>query len=319
MTAPPLISIVIPAFNAAPVLGETLRSVRQQDYPLFEAIVVDDGSTDATASVARAVAAEDPRFRVLTQTNRGISAARNAGVAAARGAWIAFLDADDVWFPHKLACQMQSAQDRPSANFIFSNYYRWDGNQDLELRQAAHKPLQMGRFSKELVRFNLVGTSTVMVKSERLAQAGPFDEELTPAEDWDAWLRLAEAGCSALWIPEPLARYRIWAGNVSAQKLEMARATVQVLQKRLAQCRDHRWRRWYQRSLAVARGNLEFATVRPELDRHPDALARATDRAWRACPWRLKWLLWTIGVRCPERLGGHAFRQHVRQHIIARW
>lgn len=317
MTAPLLISIVVPAFNAASVLGDTLRSVQQQDYPHIEAIVVDDGSTDATASVAQAVAAEDPRFTILTRSHRGIAAARNAGVAAARGTWIAFLDADDVWFPHKLSCQVQRAQERPSANFIFSNYYRWDGERDIELRHAGHDPLR--RFPQELARFNLVGTSTVMVTAELLARVGPFDEALTLAEDWDLWLRLAEAGCSALWIPEPLGRYRTWGGNTSARKLEMAGATVRVLEKRMAQCGDRRWRRWYQRSLAVARGNLEFATVRPLLDGHPGALARATDRAWRACPWRLKWLLWTVGVRCPERLGGHLFRQHVRQHIEARW
>ena len=96
MTSQPLISIVIPAFNAASVLDGALRSVQQQQYPHFQALVIDDGSTDGTATVARPFVDEDRRFILLQQPNRGVSAARNAGVAAARGEWIAFLDADDV-------------------------------------------------------------------------------------------------------------------------------------------------------------------------------------------------------------------------------
>lgn len=319
MSSQPLISIIIPAFNAASVLGDALRSVQQQDYPYFETFVVDDGSTDETATVARSFVEQDRRFVLLQQANGGISAARNAGLAAAHGEWIAFLDADDTWFPDKLARQVQCLHDAPAVDFVFSNYYLWDGQNDLRLRDAAHKHFRMEDFTRLLVRFNLLGTLTVMVRQEVMSRVGPFDPELALAEDWDMWLRLAEAGCVARRIPEPLARCRIWPGNVSKQTFRMAQATVRVLEKRLAHCQLETWRRTYQQSLAIARGHLEFAAVRPLLDTQPESLPPAALRAWRAYPWRLKWLVWYMAVRCPGLLGGNFLTRIVHRNIRARW
>lgn len=319
MTSQPLISIVIPAFNAASVLGGALRSVQQQQYPHFQAVVVDDGSADGTAKVARPFVEQDRRFALLQQPNRGVSAARNAGVAAACGEWIAFLDADDLWLANKLARQVQCLHDSPDANFIFSNYYVWDGQRDLRLRYADRKHFPMGDFTHRLIGFNLLGISTVMVRRDLLSRVGLFDSDLDPAEDWDMWLRLAEAGCRARGIREPLARYRIWPGSASNQSLRMAQATVRVLHARLAQCSLSTWRRAYRRSLAVARGRLEFAAIRPLLDTHPESLPLAAFRAWRACPWRLKWLAWYVAVRWPGVLGGTFLTERVHRKIKATW
>ena len=319
MSARPLISIIIPAFNAASVLGDALRSVQQQQYPHFEALVVDDGSADETAAVARSFVEHDQRFVLLQQAHRGISAARNAGLAAARGEWIAFLDADDTWLANKLARQVDGLHDSPEVNVIFSNYYLWDGQNDLRLRDAEDKQLDMADFRHLLIRFNLLGTTTVMVTQEFMSRVGPFDPELHLAEDWDMWLRLAEAGCRALRIREPLARYRIWPGNISRQTLSMAQATVRVLEGRLAQCQEEMWRRSYRRSLAIARGNLEFAAVRPLLDTRPELLPPAALRAWRGCPRRLTWLVWYVALRCPGVLGGNVLTPMVHRKIQARW
>lgn len=319
MSSQPLISIVIPAFNAASVLDDALRSIQHQQYRHFEAIVIDDGSTDDTASVVRHFVAQDRRFVLVQQPNRGISAARNAGLAAARGEWIAFLDADDTWFPDKLTRQVQCVHDFPEVDFIFSNYHQWDGQNDLRLRYAAHKHFPMGDFTRLLIRFNLLGTLTVMVRQDVMSRVGQFDPELALAEDWDMWLRLAEAGCRVRRIREPLARCRIWPGNTSKQKLRMAQATVRVLEKRLAHCRLDTWRGPYQQSLAIARGHLEFAAVRPLLDTRPESLPPAALRAWRAYPWRLKWLVWYMAVRCPDFLGGNFLTRIVHRNIKARW
>lgn len=318
MQSQPLISIIIPAFNAASVLGVALRSVQEQQYPYFEALVIDDGSADDTETIARPFVEQDPRFVLLQQPNQGVSAARNAGLAAARGEWIAFLDADDMWFANKLARQVQCLRDSPEVDLIFSNYYLWDGRTDLRLRYAEHKQFPLGNFA-QLIRFNLLGISTVMVKQDLLSRVGGFDSELDPAEDWDLWLRLAEAGCRTGRIREPLARYRMWSGNTSKQTVRMAEASVRVLQKRLTQCHLKTWRRSYRHSLATAQGNLEFAAVRPLLDTRPELLAPAALRAWRACPRRLKWLVWYAAMRCPSFLGGSFLKQIVHRKIRARW
>ena len=104
----PLVGVVVPAYNAAATLDETLRSVRAQTHRALEIIVVDDGSLDDTAAIARRHAAEDERVRVLCQANAGVAAARNAGWQSSRADLIAFIDADDLWAPTKIERQLQA-------------------------------------------------------------------------------------------------------------------------------------------------------------------------------------------------------------------
>src|SRR4029077_13002944 len=104
----PLVSVIVPCYNAAPFVQATIRSVLRQSWSHLEVLAVDDGSTDATFQIVEAIAADDPRVRpIRLARNHGSPAApRNAGVAAARGEWVAFLDADDLWHPRKLELQM---------------------------------------------------------------------------------------------------------------------------------------------------------------------------------------------------------------------
>ena len=113
---PPLVSIVTPVFNCGSVLADTLESARAQTFRDFEVIIVDDGSTDDSAAVARRFCEMDPRFSLVQQSNAGVSAARNTAIPRARGEWIAFLDGDDIWFPEKLAVQMRLSREDPRAN-----------------------------------------------------------------------------------------------------------------------------------------------------------------------------------------------------------
>src|SRR5277367_606695 len=97
MTTSPPVSVIIPVWNGATVLLETLRSLQVQTYANFEAIIVDDGSTDDTAAIAQKFCETDPRFSLIRQANGGVSAARNTAIERAQGEWLAFLDGDDVW------------------------------------------------------------------------------------------------------------------------------------------------------------------------------------------------------------------------------
>jgi len=123
---PAMVSIIMPAFNATLTLPHSLASVRQQNYPYWELLVIDDGSSDNTAAYTAEQARNDPRIKLIRQTsNQGVAAARNAGIAAAQGQYIAFLDADDLWLPNKLSRQITAMQEN-SATVSMTAYYRFN-------------------------------------------------------------------------------------------------------------------------------------------------------------------------------------------------
>lgn len=295
----PRITIIIPAFNAESFLAETLASVQRQTFRAFEAIVVDDGSADRTGEIARQFAEQDGRFVLLRQTHAGEAAARNLALKRARGEWVAFLDADDVWLPEKLAAQLDLLAEEPRANLLFTDCFLWDGRNDFDRRYANPHKFPDGDASRRLIYFDLFATSTVMLKREMVDAVGWFDAELPPAEDWDLWLRVAERGLCVKGVQRPMARYRSWPGQISRDKVRMCKANVRVLEKALARPQSALRRRAYQRSLRIARGNLELASARPLIETQPRAVPAAALRAWRHCPIRLKWLLWYIAALWP--------------------
>jgi glycosyltransferase involved in cell wall biosynthesis len=183
----PTVTVVIPTYNLASLLPEAVASVRTQQWPNLEIIVVDDGSTDATESVLNSLA-NDSDLRWFRQDNAGAAAARNRGIAEARGDWIAFLDADDVWLPGKLTAQFGELEKRPNAAFSYTDVtLRFATGEESDLACGnADQPLLM-----QLLGGNLFATPTVVVRRECLREVGLFDEQLRTGEDWDLWLRLA--------------------------------------------------------------------------------------------------------------------------------
>jgi glycosyltransferase involved in cell wall biosynthesis len=121
-------SILMPVYNHAAYVGEAVASVRAQDREDWELIVVDDGSTDGSAGVAEEAAGGDGRIRILRQSNAGPAAARNLAAAEARGAWLAFLDSDDVWYPHALAAYGEAIAADPAADFFHGYRHRMDAD-----------------------------------------------------------------------------------------------------------------------------------------------------------------------------------------------
>jgi glycosyltransferase involved in cell wall biosynthesis len=316
----PLVSVVIPAFNAGSVLTETLSSVREQTFRDFEVIInADEGSTDDTIAVARRFSETDPRFIVTVQPHSDISTARNKAVELARGEFIAFLDSDDIWLPEKLATQVALFDGEPRVDLTFTNYFLWDGQRDFNVRYRDHKWLPDGEILRELVCVNLFGTSTVMARRKALLDAGLFDPQINACEDWDMWLRMAEHGLRVRGTREPLARYRVWPGNVSGQKVKSCTGDTMVLEKNLQLTRHPELCPLYKRSLARARGNLELARARLMLDASPEDVPPAILRAWRICPGRLKWLLWYLLASWPKILGGHAAARIVHRKLIQKW
>ena len=212
----PKISIVIPAFNAASFLGQTIASVSAQSFDDFEIIVVDDGSTDATAEIARTA---DSRVRVVQQHNQGIAVARNVGLSKCLGEWIAFLDHDDIWHPHKLKVQTEVLERDSGCGIVYGEFLRWNPltppqflDEPLESRHIV--PGLSGFIFPQLIQTNWVLLSTAVVRRSVFDAVGGFDPAMPPADDWDLMLRAAEH-FRFVKLAQPLALYRVHPGQTS--------------------------------------------------------------------------------------------------------
>src|SRR5437773_3361686 len=184
-----LVSVVIPTFNSADYLAQAIQSVLVQTYQDFEIIVVDDASTDHTEEVLRPFA---KRICYVRQDRGGPSVARNRGILQARGEMIAFLDADDVWRPTKLARQVEFLDYYPEACLVYTDFTRGpQPGSNNESRLQAFKPRDSTQAFQGLLEENFIATPTVMVRRSALARSGLFDPKLRGSEDLDLWLRLA--------------------------------------------------------------------------------------------------------------------------------
>lgn len=212
----PRVTVITPAYNAEPYIAETIRSVRAQTIAEWELIVQDDGSTDNTVAAARAAAEGDPRVRILTAPRGGRPAiARNRAIAHAQGEWIAFLDADDLYRPHKLETQLADLQ-RTAARWGFANtHIMGDDAQNPPGLNYPESWRPARPFFPQLLTGDGVPCLTLIVHRDELA-VPPFDEDegLTAVEDWDLALRLAERSEPHYW-PQPLADYRIVPSSAS--------------------------------------------------------------------------------------------------------
>lgn len=190
------VSVVIPTFNRADLLGTALASVLKQSYPAYEIVVVDDCSTDGTRQVVEAF--RDGRIRYIRhERNRGGSAARNTGIRAAIGDYIAFLDDDDEWEPNKIEVQLRALENW-DAVLCTSNVVHGGLRRYRDRKQVTLEDLRRGEFTSG-------GTGVLMARADMLKET-MFDEELPRYQDWDLFIRLAKV-CRIGYLNEPLVRY----------------------------------------------------------------------------------------------------------------
>ncbi len=224
------LSVVIPAFNAARTIRSAVRSTLSQTAPVLEVIVVDDGSTDATAEVVGAIA--DPRVRLVSRANGGPSAARNTGIAAARGEWVAFLDSDDLWLPRYVETASAALTAAPNPGFAYTDAYVFHSGRGQVKRGSAMDaldppPPDRAGFLAALLRRNFVFTSATVPAAVLSAVAG-YDESLPLSEEYDLWLRILVAGFDPVWMGGRLAIYRMHPGQTSHQILAMKKTAARV-------------------------------------------------------------------------------------------
>ena len=204
-SATPAVSVIIPAYNEAATIGAAIDSVIAQHFTDFELLVIDDGSTDRTAEIAREHA--DHRTAIHSFANQGLAASRNRGIRKARGRYIAFLDADDLWLPDKLARQHRILSEQQDAALVYS----WTdciSEQGEFLRHGSHVCCAGHVYDRLLSRNFLDNGSSAMVRARIFDDIGLFNEDYPAGEDWDMWLRIAwryPLACS----PHPDVLYRV--------------------------------------------------------------------------------------------------------------
>lgn len=227
-----LVSVIIPAYNAARYLDDTLRSAVAQSHSHIEIVIVDDGSTDSTLSIAKDWAERDTRVRVISQPQRGVAAARNRAIEAARGDFIAPLDADDLWFPRKIERQLQRFAESTSKVGVV---YTWTTLIDSDNRCTGimHKKIREGDVFADLLASNIVGHSSgALIRREALAgvayNSSLRDRGAQGCEDLDVYIRIAEHWLYAC-VPEFLVAYRIHVGSMSNDYTAMGRSVDRVL------------------------------------------------------------------------------------------
>lgn len=194
----PLVSVIIPAFNASCYINEAVESVMNQNYQNLETIVIDDGSTDNTVKCVLS------RFGtgviIIQQENEGPSSARNRGIEAAKGKYIAFLDADDTWFPDKISEQVNLMETYPDVGMVFGNAVTLKDGIEAEKSHFEQEGLDQAYFGdpvyfkeafKKLFQKNIIMTQTVMVRASVLEKTGGFNADFRFAEDFLLWLEIA--------------------------------------------------------------------------------------------------------------------------------
>jgi len=227
----PLISVIIPVFNSEKTIRETIESVLKQSFTDFELIVVNDGSQDTTLEII--IQIKDPRLKVFSYSNAGVSATRNRGISQATGKYISFLDSDDLWTSDKLESQLKALQANPQAGVAYSwtNYIDESG----KFLYSGNKVVLNGNVYEQLLLQNFIESgSNVLIRREALNQVGGFDESLFGPEDWDLLIRLA-AKYDFVVVPIPQILYRMSANSVSSSISRQEKASLKVIEKAFTQ------------------------------------------------------------------------------------
>lgn len=223
----PSFSVIIAAYNVADVIGDALGSLREQTLPPFEVIVCDDGSTDELEAALEPYRGE---IQLLRKENGGEASAKNAAAAVASGDFVVILDADDTFFPERLAEMGALAQERPDLDILTS-----DGLLVAGERVVRHVYDRTWRFEvddqrRAILQRNFIFGLTA-VRRELLLEHGGFDETILWTTDWDLWLRLILAGAHAGCVDRPLALYRLRETSLTARRRELLLGKLSTLEK----------------------------------------------------------------------------------------
>jgi glycosyltransferase involved in cell wall biosynthesis len=224
----PRVSVVIPTYNCARFLGRTIDSALRQTYRDFEVILVDDGSTDETQAL---MASYGDGVRCIRQSNQGVSAARNLAIEHSDGEFIAYLDADDLWRPEKLARQVEYLDAHPACGFVHTEVSVIDEQDQILHALFNHetgRAVPQGRCVRDVLLRSHIQTLTVMERRSAYDLAGGFDLRLPVAQDYLHWILIVLAGYEVGYLPEALGQYRWRAGSLMSSQRRLLDDFVKI-------------------------------------------------------------------------------------------
>jgi glycosyltransferase involved in cell wall biosynthesis len=302
------ISVVIPAYNAAQFIRETLDSVLNQTLPADEVLVIDDGSTDETASIAESYGSA---VRVFRRPNSKQSVSRNFGVQEAKSEWIAFNDADDIWESNKLERQMAELSRHPEADLCYTGRILLVQNgRTAKLGPVIHVPPAEG-IRKSLFRKTTFLPSSVIIRKSAFLAVGGFDPHFELGQDWELWLRLLRAGTKFAACTEPLVQYRIHPSSVSRNAMRSLQAGKEIYRRHvLPQLPRHTKWILHQRSQSEQEAIASFTMREMGDPRHLSMMALSIVRYPFNDPHRYKVLAYMLYTRFREFVGRPAASRH---------
>jgi len=258
----PTISVIIPVYNGEKTIKQTVESVLNQTFKDFELLIINDGSQDATLEIIQAI--NDERIQVFSYQNSGVSASRNRALTKAKGEFISFIDADDLWTPNKLELQLKALQDNPQAAVAYS-WSDWIDESGQFLRSGGHITVNGKAYEKLLLRDFIESGSNPLIRKQALDEVGYFEQSVTPAEDWDMWLRLA-ARYEFVTVEVPQILYRISPNSASFNIVKMEAGSLKVIERVFAQAPES-LQDLKRETLASRYNYLTFKALEGNLDR----------------------------------------------------
>ena len=226
MKSEALVSVIMPVYNSERFIKASIQSVREQTYSNWELLVIDDASEDQTTAIIKNFAATNNRIKLLqNKENQGAGVSRNKGISQAKGEYIAFLDADDLWKPHKLHAQREFMREN-GVSICFSSYELITENG--EKRREVVQALPDVTYQK-LLKSNYIGNLTGIYNASELGKI--YGPEIRKRQDWGLWLAAVKKAGIAKSINEPLAVYRLRKNSVSGNKFEMLRYNFNIYHK----------------------------------------------------------------------------------------
>jgi glycosyltransferase involved in cell wall biosynthesis len=233
--AKPLVTVIIPSYNAAAYIAQSVDSALDSGGVEVEVIVVDDGSQDDTLKV---LSGYDSRVRVLKQERGGPYRARNLAAQQARGEWLAFLDADDLWLPGKLAAQLALADS--TIGLVYTDRLNFGDLSRVKERQSDSVSLHDGDVFEPLLLGNFITLSSTLLRKSWFEKLGGFAIERRGVQDWDMWLRFSAEGGRVALVRDPLTKYRMHDGQMTNDLSQRAADREAVLRRALASPRGQR-------------------------------------------------------------------------------
>ncbi len=251
------ISVIIPVFNGAKTIKETIDSILNQIFQNLELIIIDDGSKDTTLEVVKSFS--DSRIKVFSYPNAGLSASRNRGISQAKGEYISFIDADDLWTPDKLESQWKALQKNPQAAIAYS-WTDYIDESSKFIKSGRRIKVNGDAFSKLLLINFLENGSNPLIRQEAFEKIGGFDESLLAAEDIDMWLRLA-ANYEFVCVEKPQILYRVSTSSMSTNLKRQETASLKVMERAFSYPKADKFKDLRKESLSHLYQYLTFKAI----------------------------------------------------------